>query len=275
MTSTGSYEDLFRKEISKYDRISEDIAHNIEAQEQLLLQIQAQNDDFSAIFNLEDYKASREKCYKQIQAAIAKFREIKENINEGLKFYVTLQDAITNVKQQCSDFVMTRNIQCREMTEDVQRQMAGLNFQDNKNAGAYNNYPSVGHQNQRSNVSGKQILGHKHLTISHQSSLQCLGMVPHLPLIARHKCLLLTMFHLLLFHIHILRANSSSHMQAMSMANLLIRGGEIHTTIPMHNNLNLILGLLTPSQLHTLLLTKVATISNNSVAVYHLSILAI
>ncbi|KAF3969480.1 hypothetical protein CMV_006723 [Castanea mollissima] len=33
----------------------------------------AQNDDFSAIFNLEDYKASREKCYKHIQAAIAKF----------------------------------------------------------------------------------------------------------------------------------------------------------------------------------------------------------
>ncbi|KAG6715188.1 hypothetical protein I3842_05G238500 [Carya illinoinensis] len=152
MTSTGSYEDLFRKEISKYDHICEDIAQNIEAQEQLLLQIQAQNDDFSAIFNLEDYKASREKCYKQIQAAIAKFREIKENINEGLKFYVTLQDAITNVKQQCSDFVMTRSIQCREMIEDVQRQMAGLSFQDGKSTSAYNhNYPSVGHQNQRSN----------------------------------------------------------------------------------------------------------------------------
>ncbi|KAB1205636.1 ALG-2 interacting protein X [Morella rubra] len=112
---------------------------------------EAQNDEFSAIFNLEDYKVSREKCYKQIQAAIAKFREIKENINEGLKFYVTLQDAITNVKQQCSDFVMTRNIQCREMMEDVQRQMAGLSFQDGKNTGAYNsNYPSVGH-NQRPN----------------------------------------------------------------------------------------------------------------------------
>lgn len=151
MTSTGSYEDLFRKEISKYDHICEEIAQNIEAQERLLLQIQAQNDEFSAIFNLEDYKVSREKCYKQIQAAIAKFREIKENINEGLKFYVTLQDAITNVKQQCSDFVMTRNIQCREMMEDVQRQMAGLSFQDGKNTGAYNsNYPSVGH-NQRPN----------------------------------------------------------------------------------------------------------------------------
>jgi hypothetical protein len=40
MTSTGSYEDLFKKEIAKYDHISEDIAQNIEAQEQLLLQIQ-------------------------------------------------------------------------------------------------------------------------------------------------------------------------------------------------------------------------------------------
>ncbi|KAK7269836.1 hypothetical protein RIF29_22598 [Crotalaria pallida] len=153
MTFTGSHEDLFKKEISKYDHICEEIAQNIEAQEQLLLQIQAQNDDFSVIFNLEDYKVSREKSHKQIEAAIAKFREIKDNINEGLKFYVTLQDAFTNVKQQTNDFVMTRNIQCREMIEDVQRQVAGLSFQDSRNTGAYNNnYPSVGSQNQRSNT---------------------------------------------------------------------------------------------------------------------------
>ncbi|KAF8399046.1 hypothetical protein HHK36_014912 [Tetracentron sinense] len=139
--------------------------------------LQAQNDEFAAIFNLEDYKVSRDKSYKQIAAAISKFREIKENINEGLKFYVTLQafvyyqhiyitwdgsvnnlfcfykqDAITNIKQQCSDFVMTRNIQCREMIEDVQRKVAGLSFQDGKSNGGYNSsYSSVGppHQTQR------------------------------------------------------------------------------------------------------------------------------
>ncbi|KAF8390062.1 hypothetical protein HHK36_024583 [Tetracentron sinense] len=149
MTSTGSFEDLFRREIAKYHHICEEIAQNIEAQEQLLLQIRAQNDEFAAIFNLEDYKASREKSYKQISAAISKFREIKENINEGLKFYVTLQDAITNVKQQCSDFVMTRSIQCREMTGDVQRQIAGLNFQDSKSSSGYNSNYSVGQPRQR------------------------------------------------------------------------------------------------------------------------------
>ncbi|KAJ6899187.1 vacuolar-sorting protein BRO1-like [Populus alba x Populus x berolinensis] len=56
MTSAGSYEDLFRKEIAKYDPICEDIAQNIEGQEQLLLQIQARNEEFSAVFNLQDYK---------------------------------------------------------------------------------------------------------------------------------------------------------------------------------------------------------------------------
>nr|GMD72492.1 ALG-2 interacting protein X-like [Ipomoea batatas] len=150
MTITGSHEDLFRKEIGKYDDICEEIAKNLQAQEQLLMQIQAQNDDFAAIFNLEDYKASREKMYKQIEAAIAKYREIKDNINEGLKFYVTLQDAITNIKQQCSDFVMTRNIQCREMVDDVQRQISGLSFKDNKNSGGYNYPPGGQHHTPRS-----------------------------------------------------------------------------------------------------------------------------
>ncbi|XP_047958678.1 vacuolar-sorting protein BRO1-like isoform X1 [Salvia hispanica] len=161
MTSTGSQEDLFRKELSKYDSICQEIAENLDSQEHLLTEIQAQNDEFAAIFNLEDYKASRENGYRQIEAAIAKFREIKDNINEGLKFYVTLQDAITIVKQQCSDFVMTRNIQCREMLEDVQKQMSGLSFQDGKNTASYS-FPSAGqpHQTQRINSQQQQDPGY-------------------------------------------------------------------------------------------------------------------
>uniref|UniRef100_A0A0A9D4W1 ALG2-interacting protein X n=1 Tax=Arundo donax TaxID=35708 RepID=A0A0A9D4W1_ARUDO len=128
MAGVGSHDDLFKKEIAKYDPICAEIADNIVAQEQLLLQIQAQNEQFATVFNLEDYKAARERCYKQIAAAVAKYQDIKKNINEGLSFYVTLQEAIGKIKQQCSDFIMTRNIQCREMIEDVQRKLAGFNF---------------------------------------------------------------------------------------------------------------------------------------------------
>ncbi|KAL3510657.1 hypothetical protein ACH5RR_030058 [Cinchona calisaya] len=159
MTSTGSHEDLYRKEIAKYDHICQEITQNVEAQEQLLMHIQVQNNNFAAVFNLEDFKASREKSYKQMEAAIAKYQEIKENINEGLKFYVTLQDAITNIKQQCSDFVMTRNIQCREMIDDVQRQISGLSFQDGKNTAGYN-YPAVGQTHQTHRTNSQQQTDH-------------------------------------------------------------------------------------------------------------------
>ena len=40
MAGVGSHDDLFKKEISKYDSICAEIADNIVAQEQLLLQIQ-------------------------------------------------------------------------------------------------------------------------------------------------------------------------------------------------------------------------------------------
>lgn len=140
MATSGSYEDLFKKELGKYDPICQEVARNVEAQEQLLRQIQVQNDAYAKLFNLEDYKAARAKGYKQISAAIAKYREIKDNINEGLKFYVTLQDAITNLKQQCSDFAMTRNIQCRDMMEDLQRQLAGLSFNNSKPGFKYSSH---------------------------------------------------------------------------------------------------------------------------------------
>lgn len=142
MTTSGSYEDLFKKEMGKYDQVSQEVARNIENQERLFHQIKLHNDAFAATFNLKDFNNQKEKAFNQVRAAVAKYREIRENINEGLKFYVTLQDAITNLKQQCSDYVMTRSIQCREMMDDLQRQIAGLSFtNDNRPS---RTYPSVG-----------------------------------------------------------------------------------------------------------------------------------
>ncbi|KAL5991944.1 hypothetical protein ACLOJK_012856 [Asimina triloba] len=443
MTTTGSHEDLFRKEISKYDHICEEIAKNIEAQEQLLLQIQehhsiwaqgpmrevwapwlgcpgfgkelhvgamvdlkelkgvhldtemlvmpekgvkglfdfidkheihkaenidigrridflrkgyntavsyrlhkirnflerkllramvAQNDHFSAVFNLEDYRASREKTCKQIAAAVSKFREIKDNINEGLKFYVTLQpcwpaalspsltwlvykcknreisvihssqpssilrssftidffqtmhfptpfdssrfldaaearffpflvgqmyrmcglkrwgeqtmmplevsevlelhDAITNVKQQCSDFVMTRNIQCREMIEDVQRQVAEVATTilqlDNNHHKELSLNPQI--------PKARHII-HAHLITNLQSRQQVdfHSLSLHIPHLSNPptmpQCLQAVIISL------------NNQQVAMNMGNLLTQGGVVRITMPTHSNLDLTLHL--------------------------------
>eukprot|EP00850_Spirogloea_muscicola_P014537 SM000105S13882 [mRNA] locus=s105:279655:285368:- [translate_table: standard] len=128
LTTSGSYEDLFKRELAKYDPVCAEVSQNVQAQQNLLQEIKTQCDIFAVAFNLRDHNAEKDKVCKQIEAAVAKYREIRGNMNEGLKFYITLQDAITALKQQCSDYVMTRSIQCREMMEDLQRQIAGLSF---------------------------------------------------------------------------------------------------------------------------------------------------
>ncbi|CAK9203308.1 unnamed protein product [Sphagnum jensenii] len=157
MTTSGSYEDLFKKELAKYDQVSVEVSRNVEAQERVLQQIKSQNDVFSATFNLEDYKASREKAFKQVNVAVAKYREVRGNFNEGLKFYVTLQDAITNLKQQCSDYVLTRSIQSREMMEDLQSHIGGL---------LVNDRPSQPYQS----IGGNSSQGQPPAQVSHDSS---------------------------------------------------------------------------------------------------------
>eukprot|EP00897_Mesotaenium_endlicherianum_P005252 jgi/Mesen1/4755/ME000242S03927 len=88
-----------KRELARYEPITAQVARNIEAQGQLLQQIKRSDvTAMDSITNLEQQYA--------------------------------LWDAITNLKQQCGDYVMTRSIQCREMMEDLQRQIAGLSFRD-------------------------------------------------------------------------------------------------------------------------------------------------
>ncbi|KAJ0522291.1 hypothetical protein HanIR_Chr10g0480911 [Helianthus annuus] len=48
MTSTGSYEDLFKKKIAIYNQICEEMSQNLQAQVQYVQHIQAQNREFLA-----------------------------------------------------------------------------------------------------------------------------------------------------------------------------------------------------------------------------------
>ncbi|XP_078166742.1 vacuolar-sorting protein BRO1-like isoform X2 [Carex rostrata] len=117
----ASSEELFKEEIKKYNPICEEISKHIQMGEQLLLQIQAQNIEFVTQFRLVEYKISFAQNLEQIRTAVAKFGEIKENLSEGIKFYASLQEVLNKLKQQSSDFVMTRDIQCQEMVEILKK----------------------------------------------------------------------------------------------------------------------------------------------------------
>ncbi|XP_078166741.1 vacuolar-sorting protein BRO1-like isoform X1 [Carex rostrata] len=117
----ASLEKVLEEEREKFNPICEEISKHIEMVEQLLLEIQAQNIEFVTQFRLVEYKISFAQNLEQIRTAVAKFGEIKENLSEGIKFYASLQEVLNKLKQQSSDFVMTRDIQCQEMVEILKK----------------------------------------------------------------------------------------------------------------------------------------------------------
>lgn len=46
-----------------------------------------------------------------MRSKLAIYREVQDNMSEGLRFYMSLQEAINTLRQQAGDFVLTRTIQ--------------------------------------------------------------------------------------------------------------------------------------------------------------------
>lgn len=42
---------------------------------------------------------------------LREFRELRDNLSEGLRFYMSLQEAIAILRQQAGDYVLTRRLQ--------------------------------------------------------------------------------------------------------------------------------------------------------------------
>lgn len=52
---------------------------------------------------------------------LAVYRELQDNMSEGLRFYMSLQEAISTLRQQAGDYVLTRSIQKYGLLEMLQQ----------------------------------------------------------------------------------------------------------------------------------------------------------
>ena len=57
MNAMGSREDLFKRELGKYDPIVREVESNVAAQRQTLQRLEAQFQAFSSAFNFPEYKS--------------------------------------------------------------------------------------------------------------------------------------------------------------------------------------------------------------------------
>lgn len=121
-----AFEGIFEKAISKYDKIRDDMDTEPAAQDQLLEQIrvgaaiiplcssrlpsQTQNDAFLAERKTDPRVKEREQRLQDMDMAYWKWREIVDNIDQGIKFYTSLGDMLHQFKDQCSQFLNSRRV---------------------------------------------------------------------------------------------------------------------------------------------------------------------
>ncbi len=48
---------------------------------------------------------------QEVRRNMASFKEVRNNMSEGLRFYMSLQEAIAVLAQQAGDYILTRRLQ--------------------------------------------------------------------------------------------------------------------------------------------------------------------
>lgn len=121
MASSGRSDNIFAEEIKKYDELKGNVEANVARQNELLTVIKKNTAAYRQAFGFKEWRQACEGAASGMKSKVALFSEVRENFSEGLRFYMSLQEAISHLAQQVGDYSMTREIQRDDMIEDLTR----------------------------------------------------------------------------------------------------------------------------------------------------------
>lgn len=75
---------------------------------------------FKTLFEVGAWRAACANASSNVKALVKTFKEVEDHLAEGLRFYMSLQDAVKQHQQQCSDYAYTRALQ-RDDLQQVRR----------------------------------------------------------------------------------------------------------------------------------------------------------
>ena len=119
--SPAQQDGIFADELAKYDGVRAEADRNADASARLAAQLGPQAAAFRAAFAVPAWRAACEAAAQGQRASLRAYREILDHLSEGLRFYMSLQEAIAAHKQQCDDFCYTRALQREEAAGEVER----------------------------------------------------------------------------------------------------------------------------------------------------------
>lgn len=122
MASSDDHDALFAKEIAKYQPIKELVEKNCAAQDQCLASLHQNQERFMQLYGVTDWRAACSKAANDVRVTMNLYKELRDNLSEGMRFYLQLQEVIGTLVQHCGDYCLTRRIQRDDLLEDLRRQ---------------------------------------------------------------------------------------------------------------------------------------------------------
>ena len=119
--SPAQQDGIFAAELAKYDAVRAEAARNAEASARLASQLAPQAAAFRAALAVPAWRAACEGAAAGQKAALRCYRDVLDHLSEGLRFYMSLQEAVAAHKQQCEDFCYTRALQRDEAAGEAER----------------------------------------------------------------------------------------------------------------------------------------------------------
>lgn len=122
MSSGEDHEALFQQELGKYQPLLAEVDANVSKQAEVLAIIDKNQSAFKITFGYQEWRKACESSSAGLKAQLAVYRELRDNLSEGARFYSALQDAVRTLSQQCGDYCLTRRIQRDDLLGEFQRE---------------------------------------------------------------------------------------------------------------------------------------------------------
>ncbi|KAI9475614.1 MAG: BRO1-like domain-containing protein [Benjaminiella poitrasii] len=104
----AQFEDLFVEELKKYDEFIMKVDEEEERQTKMLRQL-------NEAFNHQRSDGKREKALQNLSQAYLKYKEIKTNLSEGLKFYYEHAKGLNQFYDTCKDYCYRRKAESEQL----------------------------------------------------------------------------------------------------------------------------------------------------------------
>jgi len=108
----------------KYSRLREQVSESVQQQESVLGRVQTANMEFLQAAGQSQSAAVRDQKLKELAAAYDSFTELKNNLEEGTKFYNDLTQLLVKFQNKVSDFCFARKTEKDELMKDLSANIA-------------------------------------------------------------------------------------------------------------------------------------------------------